>query len=300
MNPTGSRFEDQLAETADRLEAVLRDILSETAGHTPERLIDAMAYGVLGGGKRFRPFLTLAAAAIFEVDPIYAVRAAAAIECIHCYSLIHDDLPAMDNDDLRRGQPTVHIAFDQATAILAGDALLTLAFEILADPRTHPNAEIRTQLAAWLARAAGARGMAGGQMLDLEAENRDYQESEIRRMQALKTGALICVSCETGAIMGEANDQQRAALVAYGEAIGAAFQIKDDLMDIEGDASEVGKATGKDTRLGKATLVAHLGLDQARAELDMLSKDALQAVSIFGDAAEPLRAAARFNMSRTK
>lgn len=293
-------FEANLAKFAAITEDTLRDILGETASHTPERLIDAIAYGALGGGKRFRPFLAMASAALFDVDPIHAGRAAAAIECIHCYSLIHDDLPGMDDDDIRRGRPTVHIAFDHATAILAGDALLTLAFEILADPRTHPDSEIRTELAAWLARAAGSRGMAGGQMLDLEAENHDYTEIEIRRMQALKTGALICFSCEAGAILGKADKMQRAALVAYGEAIGAAFQIKDDLMDIEGDAKEIGKATGKDTSSGKATLVARLGLERAKGELSTLTTTAEDALSMFAESADLLRAAAKFNLTRMK
>lgn len=300
MNSSETTFEDKLIETAEKLEIALRDILSETASHTPERLIDALAYGLLGGGKRFRPFLTIATAAIFKVDPVYAMRTAAAIECIHCYSLVHDDLPAMDDDEMRRGRPTVHIAFDEATAILAGDALQTLAFEILADPRTHKDAEIRTQLIGWLARAAGARGMAGGQMLDLEAEKHEYGEGEIRRMQALKTGALIRVSCEAGAVLGGANDFQRTALVAYGDAIGAAFQIKDDLMDYEGNAEEIGKATGKDANAGKATIIGLLGVDQARIELNALTNTALDSLSDFGRAAEPLRTAAQFNMSRTK
>ena len=300
MTVAGKTFETQLVETARILETSLQEILAETASRTPERLIDAIAYGALGAGKRFRPFLALSSAAMFSVDPTNAVRAAAAIECIHCYSLIHDDLPGMDNDEIRRGLPTVHIAFDHATAILAGDGLLTLAFEILADPRTHSDAEVRTELAAWLARAAGARGMAGGQMLDLEAEDHDYSEREIRRMQAMKTGALICFSCEAGAISGKANREQRAALVAYGEAIGSAFQIKDDLLDIEGDEAEVGKATRKDTSSGKATLVDLLGSDRARAELETLTKKAHKTLEIFGAAADPLRGAATFNMSRRK
>ncbi len=300
MAKTDTKFEIQMVETASLVEATLREIFSETAAHTPERLIDAMAYGALGGGKRFRPFLALSSAAIFDVARANAARTAAATECIHCYSLIHDDLPAMDDDDTRRGRPSVHIAYDQATAILAGDALLTLAFEILADSRTHADAKIRTELATWMARAAGARGMAGGQMLDLEAENHDYSETEIRRLQALKTGALICFSCESGAILGNAGKSHRQALAKFGEAIGAAFQIKDDLLDIEGKASEVGKATGKDSRSGKATLVALLGLDRARAELESLTRQAIAALEKFDERADPLRAAARFNIDRRK
>jgi len=293
-------FESMLAECAASVETCLRDILGETASHTPERLIDAMAYAALGSGKRSRPFLAISSASLFDVDPAQALRTAAAIECIHCYSLIHDDLPGMDDDDMRRGRPTVHKAYDEATAILAGDALLTLAFEILADERTCPDAKVRGELAAWLARAAGSRGMAGGQMLDLEAGKHEYSESEIRRMQALKTGALICFSCEAGAILGAASGDQRAALIAYGEAIGAAFQIKDDFLDFEGDAAVVGKATGKDNHTGKATLVEFLGRERALDKIEALTEQADVALAIFGAAANPLRAAAAFNRARKK
>lgn len=289
-------FDERMSECAGLVERCLTDLLTRARGPgtPPERLAEAMKYAALGGGKRLRPFLLIESAALFGVKADNAVSAAAALECVHCYSLVHDDLPAMDNDDLRRGRPTVHKAFDEATAILAGDALLTLAFEIIATPATHAKAEARGELALGLARAAGWAGMVGGQSLDLEAESKRLTVDEIRRMQALKTGALIEFACTAGATLGGAEGKDWVALEAYGRAMGRAFQLSDDLLDLTGDASKLGKATGKDEDAGKATLVAALGEEKARAELERLEKDAISAIERFGKKAEKLMEAARF------
>jgi farnesyl diphosphate synthase len=257
-----------------------------------------MRYGVLGGGKRFRPFLVIESAALFEVSADQALNAAAALECVHCYSLIHDDLPAMDDDDLRRGRPTVHKAFDEATAILAGDALLTLAFEILAAPDTHPNPAVRAALGLHLARASGASGMAGGQMFDLEAPGKALGEAEIRLLQRMKTGALITFGCVAGGLLGEAPEVRLGSLRAYGDALGAAFQLADDLLDAEGDAAIVGKATGKDQDAGKGTLVSLFGIEAARAKLDELKAQALAALTPFKPHEGVLAEAAEFVAAR--
>jgi farnesyl diphosphate synthase len=243
-------------------------------------------------------------AGLFGVPRERALMAGAALECVHCYSLVHDDLPAMDNDALRRGQPTVHKAFDEATAILAGDGLLTLAFDLLARPETHPSASVRIALVLALARASGLGGMAGGQMLDLAAEGRFADISqrldagEITTLQAMKTGALLRFGCVAGAILGEATAAERAALDRYGSALGRAFQIADDLLDVEGDAAMVGKVTGKDAAAGKATLVGILGLAEAKTRLASLVAEAAQAVAPFGPPAAVLEAAARFVAER--
>jgi farnesyl diphosphate synthase len=226
------------------------------------------------------------------------LNAAVALECIHCYSLIHDDLPAMDDDDMRRGRPTVHKAFDEATAILAGDALLTAAFEIMADPGTHPNPLVRAELSLQLARASGASGMVGGQMLDLDAPGKELTESDILKLQRMKTGALITFACEAGAILGEAPETERAALRNYGLALGAAFQLADDLLDAEGDAAVVGKATGKDQEAGKGTLVSLLGIEKARARLIELKEQAVAALAPFKPNEEMLVHAAEFVVAR--
>jgi farnesyl diphosphate synthase len=263
-----------------------------------------MRHGALGGGKRLRPFLTVEVARLLGVPVEQAGRAGAAVELLHCYSLVHDDLPAMDDDDLRRGRPTVHKAFDEATAILAGDALLTLAFEVLADEATHPDGAVRAALVACLARASGAAGMVGGQMLDLAAEGRfetgrgALPEAEIRRLQAMKTGALLAASVEIGARLGGASPEVLAALGRYGRALGATFQIADDILDVESDAEQMGKATAKDADKGKGTLVGALGLDGAKRERDRLSAEAVEALSGFGPEADVLRAAARFAAER--
>lgn len=261
-----------------------------------DRLRSAMRQAVLGGGKRLRPFLVLQSAALFDAAPPQALRVGAAIECLHCYSLVHDDLPAMDDDDLRRGQPTLHKAFDEATAILAGDGLQALAFEMLADSITHDDPQVRCRLILELARAAGAGGMVGGQALDLMAQNRPFANyAEIAAMQDMKTGALIRFACEAGAILGR---QDRSALARYGAAVGLAFQIADDVLDVEATAAELGKATQKDKGKGKATFVDLLGLESAKRQAARLTEEAISALSGYGRKAEMLREAARFIIAR--
>ena len=272
------------------------------AAGAPERVVGAMRHGTLGGGKRFRPFLVMESAGLFDVPPEAAANAAAAVECVHCYSLVHDDLPAMDNDALRRGRPTVHMAYDEWTAILAGDGLLALAFEILADAATHPNPAARADLCLGLARASGAVGLVGGQSLDLAAERlRDPAQpvaAHVQRLQAMKTGALLRFSCKAGAILGSASSDERRALAKYGECVGIAFQIADDLLDLEGDAAAMGKATGKDT--AKATLHRAVGAAAARERLAALEAEAIAALTPFGAKADVLREAARFVGRREK
>jgi len=281
-------FKARLAETAAAVERILDDLLSSEARPgeiaRPRGLIHAMRYATLGGGKRLRPVLaveTARALGRFDRGPL---RAGAAIECVHAYSLIHDDLPAMDDDDLRRGRPTTHKAFDEATAILAGDALQTLAFEILADPDTDASAKTRAELCLRLARAAGLAGMVGGQMLDVEAETTPALLSlkEISELQAMKTGALLAFSVDAGALLAGSDAQASAALATYGSAVGRAFQIADDLLDAEGDTATLGKRAGKDAARHKATLVAALGLDGARRELARLVEEAKAAVEASG------------------
>lgn len=294
-------FKRRLAETASEVERRLVEILS-TGSAVPERLSAAMRHGVLGGGKRFRPFLLVESARLFDVPRAHAIEAACALELFHCYSLVHDDLPSMDNDLTRRGQPTVWAAYDEWTAILAGDALLTLAFEVAADPRCHPDAAVRADLVTALARASGPAGMVGGQVIDLEADKLGRPASptldHVRRLQAMKTGALIRVAVEAGAILGRASPDDRAALVRYGEHLGLAFQISDDLLDAEGDAATVGKATGKDAAAGKATLVSLLGIPAARARLAEVEASALAELARFGPAATTLAEAVRFMSQR--
>jgi farnesyl diphosphate synthase len=302
-------FQDRLGQVANDTEALLDRLLASipTEGERarPARLLEAMRYASLGGGKRLRPFLVVESAALFDVPRQNSLMAGAALECVHCYSLVHDDLPAMDNDDLRRGRPTTHKAFDEATAILAGDGLLTFAFDILARPETHPDAEVRLKLVLALARASGLGGMVGGQMLDLAAEGRfDAEpnkpgEQEVKTLQAMKTGALLRFGCLAGAILGKANHGQWTALDRYGSALGEAFQIADDLLDLEGDPATVGKATGKDAAAHKATQVAVLGAAAARRRLDSLVAEAQAALGPFGGDADVLKAAARFVATRS-
>lgn len=301
-----SRLAQNAGEIEALLDALLGDAVREGEIARPARLLAAMRHGVLGGGKRLRPFLTVETARLFGVAPAQALRAGAAVELVHCYSLVHDDLPAMDNDDTRRGRPTVHKAYDEATAMLAGDTLLTFAFEVLADPATHPSGDVRAALVLALSRASGLGGMAGGQMLDLAAEGRfetgaaaSLSEAEIRRLQAMKTGALLAASVEIGAVLGGASADQRAALAAYGRALGAAFQVADDILDVEASPEQLGKATAKDQDRGKGTLVSALGLDAAKRERDQLSAQAVTALTGFGAEADVLRAAARFAAERT-
>ncbi|MEQ9559911.1 MAG: polyprenyl synthetase family protein [Rhodospirillales bacterium] len=266
---------------------------------TPEaRVVEAMRYASLAGGKRVRPFLVTQSASLFGVDTTSALRTAAAVEMVHCYSLVHDDLPAMDDDDLRRGQPTCHIKFDEATAILAGDALLTKAFEVLAEEATHSDPRVRADLVLALAKAAGDHGMVGGQMMDLWAEDNELDVAQITRLQRMKTGDLIAVSAEAGAILGRASDEARSALHAYAHDIGLAFQIADDLLDVEGDAALVGKATGKDADANKATFVSLLGVDKARQQAAMLSEQAAGHLEMFGEKGDLLKQLARFIVER--
>ena len=296
---------NQVAEdTESLLDRLLAPTLPEGERARPKRLLECMRYGSLAGGKRFRPFLVVESAALFGVPREQALMAGAALEFVHCYSLVHDDLPAMDNDDLRRGRPTAHKAFDDATAILAGDGLLTLAFDVLARPETHPNPAVRIRLVTALARAAGLGGMVGGQVLDLAAEGRfkdtprPHTLNEVETLQAMKTGALIRFGSLAGAILGEAEGDRLSALDRYGAAVGQAFQIADDLLDIEGDAATVGKQTGKDAAAGKATIVGVLGIAKSKERLAALVAEACNALAPFGDKANVLQAAARFVAER--
>ena len=293
-----SDFEQRLSDNAAAVNDVLDDLLGIAEG--PEKVLgEAMRYSSLGGGKRVRPFLVTASSALFNVAERAALRVAAAVEMVHCYSLIHDDLPAMDDDDLRRGRPTCHVEYDEATAILAGDALLTKAFEVLAEDDTHQDAKVRAELCLALAKAAGDHGMVGGQMLDLVAEDHELGVAEITRLQRMKTGELIAISCEAGGILGKASEHARSTLHAYAHDIGLAFQIADDLLDVEGDADEVGKKTGKDAESGKATFVSLLGVERAREQAKMLSEQAASHLEVFGDDAEPLRQMAHFIVHRS-
>jgi farnesyl diphosphate synthase len=301
-------FAARLREVATDTEGLLDRLLAPAAlaqeRLRPPRLLDAMRYAALGAGKRFRPFLVVETANLFAVPRAQAMMAGAALECVHCYSLAHDDLPAMDDDALRRGKPTVHKAFDEASAILAGDALLTIAFDILSRPETHPDPAVRAELVLLLARAAGLGGMAGGQMLDLAAEGRFtdtphvFDADGVRALQAMKTGALIRFACLAGAVLGGAEQKERAALERFGAAIGEAFQIADDLLDLTGDAATVGKSTQKDAAAGKATLVAVHGAAKARDLLAERVRDAADALAVFGSEAAVLVAAAQFVADR--
>lgn len=292
-----SSFADSLTAAGCETDGALDRLLPNPEG--PEaRLYEAMRYSILAGGKRFRPFLVLCGASLFDVPRARALNVAAATEMVHCYSLIHDDLPAMDNDDLRRGKPTCHVAFDEATAILAGDALLTLAFEVLSDAETHPDANVRCRLVAALARAIGGAGMVGGQLIDLMAEQTGADLGAIAHMESLKTGALISFACEAGAILAEASESEHSALREFALASGLAFQIADDLLDVEGKASDIGKTAGKDIEAGKATFVAVLGVEGARERAFSLVDEANAHLSMFGARAEILRDASRFVVHR--
>ncbi|MBG0794439.1 polyprenyl synthetase family protein [Methylocystis sp. H62] len=299
-------FRRRLDAAADATESALDALLAPAplAGEIvrPARLLEAMRYSSLGGGKRLRPFLVIESARLFGVVGESALRTACALEMIHCYSLAHDDLPAMDDDDLRRGRPTTHKAFDEATAILAGDGLLTYAFDVVADPKTHPDAGVRAALVLALARAAGLGGMVGGQALDLAAETAatPLTLEETLQMQAMKTGALLRFAVDAGGILGGASVSQAHALTRYGEALGAAFQIADDILDAEGDSAALGKRAGKDAERGKATLVGLLGLDAARARRDSLVAEATAALreTGLGERTDILAEAARFVAAR--
>jgi farnesyl diphosphate synthase len=292
---TPQQFETRLKTVASAVDGLLNTLLPVVAGN---RLREAMRYAVLGQGKRLRPFLVVESARVFDVPEARALRVGTALEALHCYSLVHDDLPAMDNDDLRRGQPTTHRKFDEATAILAGDGLLTWAFEMLSDEETHPSASVRVSLVSALAKAAGEAGMVGGQMLDIEAETRGFASyAEIAHMQAGKTGALFRFACEAGALLAE---KDGTALRQYADYVGLAFQIADDILDVESSSDTLGKATQKDKEKGKATFVDLLGMDGAKREAQRLVDEACGALTVYGDKAAMLKAAAQFIVSRRK
>lgn len=288
---------EQAGQAAARVDKLLHNLLV-----VPEsaegKIVEAMRYSILGGGKRFRAFLCCASGNLFDVDPDHSARTAAAIECVHTYSLIHDDLPCMDDDDMRRGKPSLHRAYDEATAILAGDALLTLAFEILADEQTHPRKAVRLDLIAGLTKAAGAQGMVGGQVFDMLSPELELDSGGLTHLQQMKTGALIRFSVEAGAILGGANAEQRQSLVSYANDIGLAFQIADDLLDVRKTSEELGKTAGKDAASGKVTFVSLLGEERANEQAKILVEQAIAHLSGFGRGAEPLREAAKFVIQR--
>jgi farnesyl diphosphate synthase len=290
-------FPEALAEAAQLTDVAL-DQLLVVPPDLEARVYEAMRYAALAPGKRMRPFLVLAGARLFGVARRCALQVAAAVEMVHAYSLVHDDLPAMDNSDLRRGRPTCHKQFDEATAVLAGDGLLTAAFGVLADPDTHGDPGVRCELVAALAAAAGAAGMVGGQMIDLIAEHQSLDIGAITRLQRMKTGALIAFSCEAGAILAKAPSEPRSALRGYAHDLGLAFQIADDLLDVEGSAAETGKPVGADAAAGKATFVSILGVTRARAQAELLVRQAVAHLDLFEQRAELLREAARFVITR--
>lgn len=284
MSPSPRDAAPELQDEMDAVSAAVNKTMERLLPKTDlaeDRLFDAMRHGTLAGGKRLRPFLVMHSAALFKVDPARARRVAAALEFIHCYSLIHDDLPAMDDAALRRGRPTVHKQYDQATAILAGDALLTLAFEILSEPETHEDPRVRCQLIYTLAKASGGHGMVGGQMLDLIAEKEEFDLGTISRMQRMKTGKLMAFACEAGAILGKAGEPQKRALCNYAHDLGLAFQVTDDILDVEADPQDTGKDTGKDEQAGKATFVSAMGKEQAKERAEMLVQQATRHLRIF-------------------
>lgn len=292
-----------LLAAMDRIAAAMDrqfDLLLPVPDDPRRRLFEAMRHATIGGGKRMRPLLVTASCGLFHVDAEAAMRVATAIECIHAYSLIHDDLPAMDNDDVRRGKPTVHKAFDEATAILAGDSLHALAFELLADEATHSDPFVRAELVLELARASGPAGMAGGQMMDLEAERMAYDLQTVTRLQQLKTGALIGFCLEAGAIMGRLPPEGRAPLRGYARDIGLAFQIADDILDVEGSETIAGKALGKDAGQGKATFLSVLGTERARIQARALVDQAIAHLGHFGSEADLLRDIARYTIERDR
>ena len=291
-------FAVSLKAVAEEIDRLLDGMLPLEGAAAP-RVVEAMRYAALAQGKRLRPFFLVESASLFGARRAYALRAGAALECVHCYSLVHDDLPAMDDDDLRRGRPTCHKAFDEATAILAGDGLLTLAFEILGNPATHPDAAVRSQLVLELARAAGHGGMVGGQMLDLEAEAGACDDIDaIIRLQSMKTGALFRFALEAGAILAEVDGDARAALVTYADKVGLAFQIADDILDVQGQEAALGKRVGKDSAQGKLTYPALLGVDESLRRARLLIDEACAAIGCFGSKGSKLEALARYVLER--
>lgn len=312
-------LQNALSETSSALDRVMDELLpsnlkvgtrvislhggaeegeAEDSAEGEGKVIDAMRYSALGGGKRLRPFLTVESAKLFGVNPAAAMMTAAAIEFVHTYSLVHDDLPAMDNDDFRRGKPSCHKQFGEAAAILAGDALLTFAFEVLANPRVHADPNVRCELIRSVARASGVRGMVGGQMMDLDAEQKELSIDEVIRLQRLKTGELFAVSCEAGAILGKSPEPLRARLQRYAHDMGLAFQITDDLLDVEGTRTETGKGVKKDAAKGKATLISVLGVERAREQASTLANQAIAHLSAFDERADRLRSLAQFVVTR--
>ncbi len=294
-----SLLRDSLAQIAADIDQEF-DTLLQLPGDARDRLYAAMRHAAIGGGKRLRPLLVTATAALFHVDRKVALRVGTAVEAIHVYSLVHDDLPCMDDDDMRRGKPTVHRAFDDATAVLAGDSLHALAFEILSSSHTHTDPFIRGELVSTLAQASGPEGMAGGQMMDIEAENSVFDLPTITRLQALKTGALIAASVEMGAILGHIPPEGRTHLRGYARDIGLAFQIADDIMDVEGDPERAGKALQKDAKAGKGTFVSLMGLDRAKQQAGMLVAQANEHLSSYGAEADLLRAIANYITERDR
>ncbi len=291
------RLQTAMDDVAEALERTLTRLLPDT--DLPESpLFDAMRYGVLDGGKRLRPFMVVETAKLFNVDSYRARRVAAALEMVHCYSLIHDDLPAMDNSPMRRGKASVHTQYDEATAILAGDALLTLAFEILSHSDTHEDPRVRCQLITELAKASGGHGMVGGQMLDLIGENEEFDLGTISRLQRMKTGQLMCFACEAGAILGKAGEPQRKALKNFAHDLGLAFQVTDDILDVEADPAETGKPANQDDNAGKSTFVSEMGIDNAKERAEMLIGQAVRHLHIFGGRADVLRDLADYVLGR--
>jgi farnesyl diphosphate synthase len=297
LTEKATSFPEALAEAARLTDIALDQLLAVPPG-LEARVYDAMRYAALAPGKRMRPFLVLAGARLFGVARRCALQVAAAVEMVHAYSLVHDDLPAMDDSDLRRGRPTCHKEFDEATAVLAGDGLLTAAFGVLADPDTHGDPAVRCELVTELAAAAGAGGMVGGQMIDLIAEHQSLDIGAITRLQRMKTGALIAFSCEAGAILAKVPSEPRSALRGYAHDLGLAFQIADDILDVEGSAAETGKPVGVDAAAGKATFVSILGVARARAQAELLVRQAVAHLDLFEQRAELLREAARFVITR--
>lgn len=297
--PLATSLNEAIAQVAADVDDLF-DTLLAVPDDPRQRLFEAMRHAAIGGGKRLRPLLVVATAGIFNVARSYALRAGTAVEAIHVYSLVHDDLPCMDDDDMRRGKPTVHKAFDEATAVLAGDSLHALAFEILADPAAHPDPFTRGEMIATLATASGPDGMAGGQMMDLEAEKSNFDLPTVTRLQALKTGALIAASVEIGAILGHVAPEGRTHLRGYARDIGLAFQIVDDIMDVEGDETLAGKALGKDAEAGKATFVSLMGLERAKQQAEILVEQAISHLSSYGHEADLLRAIARYILERDR
>lgn len=290
-------LQEALADCVVNVNKTISRLLPET-DLAEARLYDAMRHGVLSGGKRLRPFMVIQSSKLFNVDPSRARRVAAAVEFLHCYSLIHDDLPAMDNSDLRRGVPTVHMRYDEATAILAGDALLTLAFEVLSDRDTHPDPGVRMELVRKLAEASGPQGMVGGQMLDLIGEKQEFDLGTISRMQRMKTGKLMAFACEAGAILGKADEPHKKALCNYAYDLGLAFQVTDDILDVEQTPSMTGKPANQDEKAGKSTFVSTMGKDQAKSRAGMLVEQACRHLHVFEGRADMLKELAHYVLQR--